>query len=122
MRDRTAISPLLDLDAETEAYLCKHIAEFKGPGNDLQSALGALLLGQHIGFRALRIMHSPATIRKYNRVLGMKLKDACPADTHLSDKILGVQFANKIGKFWDVVTGRRTIPNKGLMTDEELEL
>ncbi|MCH9693883.1 MAG: hypothetical protein K0U72_05185 [Gammaproteobacteria bacterium] len=118
MFDRTPITPLLDVDDELEAYLCKHIANFRGQGSDLQSALGALVLGQHFGWRALRIMHSPKTIRKYDRVLGRKLKDLCPPDTHLADKLLGVRFANKIGAFWDVVTGRRTIANKGLADDE----
>ena len=118
--DRTPIEPLLNLSDETNEYLCEHIASFRGQGNDLQAALGALVLGQHMGLRALRIMHSPATIRKYDRVLGRKLKDLCPADTHLSDKVLGVRFANKIGAYWDVVTGRRTISNKGLMSDEEV--
>ena len=122
MTDRTPIKPLLELDSETDEYLCELIASFKGHGNDLQSALGALVVGQHYGLRALRIMHSPATIRKYDRVLGRKLKDLCPSETHLSDKILGVKFANKIGAYWDVVTGRRTIANKSLVTDEELDL
>lgn len=121
MFDRTPIKPFQNIDAELDNYLCEHIAKFEGYGGDLQAALGALVLGRHYGMRALRIMHSPATIRKYDRVLGIKLKDHCPQKTHLSDKILGVRFANKIGAFWDVVTGRRTIADKGMVTDEGME-
>ena len=121
MTDRTPIQPLLEIDEELDAYLCEHIATFRGQGADLEAALGALVLGRHFGLRALRIMHSPATIRKYDRILGRKLKDLCPAETHLSDKMVGVRFANKIGAYWDVVTGRRTIADKGLVTDEDLD-
>lgn len=121
MIDRTPIKPFLEIDSELEDFLCEHIADFKGHGNQLQSALGALVLGRHYGMRALRIMHSPATIRKYDRALGKKLADLCPKETHLSNKIVGVQFADKIGAFWDVVTGRRTVADKGMSSDEGLE-
>ena len=75
MYDRRPIKPFVETDADLDDYLCKHIANFKGDAADLQSALGALVLGRHLGLRALRIMHSPATIRKYDRVLGIKLKN-----------------------------------------------
>ena len=58
-------------------------------------------------------MHSPATIRKYSKTLGIKLDKLCPADTHLSNKLVGVQVADKLGAYWDIVTGRKKVPNKG---------
>jgi len=122
MTDRTPIAPMLDIDDELDEYLCQRIADFHGLAADLQTALGALVIGRHYGLRALRIMHSPATIRKYDRIIGRRLKDICPPDTHLEDKLLGVRFANKVGSFWAVVTGRKTIANKGMATDEGLEL
>ena len=122
MYNRKPIEPLLGIDDDLDEYLCKHIAEYYGLATDIQSALGALVIGQHYGLRALRIMHGPATIRKYDRILGRKLKDLCPPTTHLEDKLLGVRFADKVGSFWAVVTGRKTIANKGMATDEGLEL
>ena len=120
MYDRTPIEPLLDLEPEVGDQLCEAIAGFTGQSSTLESAIGALVIGQHFGMKALRVIHSPATIRKYDRTLGLRLADHCPAETHLSDKVIGYRFAKKIGAFWDVVTGRRTIANKGMATDDEV--
>lgn len=115
------ITPLPDLlvlpNANVEAKLCRAIATYRGGGTSLESALGALVLGQHYGTRALRMIHSPSTYRKYEKILGIRFEDICPQYTPLSRRNIGIRFAQKLGAFWDVVMGRRKVDNKGHFTD-----
>ena len=111
---REPMPQLLTLpDAKTEARICRAIAEYQGTGTTLESALGALVLGQHYGSRALRMVHSPSTYRKYERVLGIKFEDLCPEYTPLSSRNVGLRVAERLGAFWDVVMGRKKTDKKG---------
>ena len=100
-----------------EQQLCAAIANFKGIGTTLEAALGALIMGQHYGTRVLRMNHSPATIRKYERILGLSYDDLCPKQTHLSERNRGIWAAEKFGAFWDIVMGRKKVNNKGSFSD-----
>ncbi len=106
-----------DEQVSREAVVCRHIAEFSGLGNRLGAALGALVLGQHYGTRVLRMIHSPSTYRKYERILGIRFEDFCPEDTHLSGKNWGFKAAKRVGAFWDVVMGRNKVEKKGWIDD-----
>ena len=111
------ISPLMDLDSEVEAAICQRIAEFKGDSTVLEAALGSLILGQHFGYRGLRMIHNPSTYRKYERILGISFQDVVPERTHLSRKLTGIKIADELGKFWDIVMGRTKVAKKGELTD-----
>lgn len=115
---RKPIFPLLDLDRETEEQLCTSIAHFQGVGTTLESALGALVMGQHFGFRALRMLHNPSTYRKYEEILGIKFHEHCPDETTLSTKMTGMRIAHQLGKFWDIVMGREKVDGKGVLDNE----
>lgn len=122
LRDPTEYQPVPFLvkvdDPETEKRIRTAIANFRGPGPTLGSALGALVMGQHYGYRGLRMMHSPSTYRKYERVLGgIKFEDVCPELPPLGNRIVGIRVAKKLGAFWDVVMGRRKVENKGYVDD-----
>ena len=110
---------LLIEDPSVEKAICGRIASYTGQGAQLASALGALVLGQHYGTRVLRMVHSPSTYRKYERILGIRFEDLCPETTDLSEKNAGFAFARKIGAFWDVVMGRNKIEKKGWIDGEE---
>lgn len=77
---------LLALDEETEQSILQHMKEFRGVGTTLESALGALVLGQFFGWRVLKILHNPATYRKYEKVLGIEFKAVCPEITEFGQK------------------------------------
>ena len=116
---KKSLKPMPDFfvldDPEVEKRLCKVIADFQGPATQLESALGALILGQHMGTRALKMIHSPSTYRKYEALLGIKYEDFCEERTRLSVKLIGIKIADKIGAFWDVVMGRHKVEKKGWM-------
>jgi hypothetical protein len=102
------------VDPGTEEEIARRIATYTGPATSLGAALGAMVMGQHYGTRALRMIHSPATIRKYERILGVRFDEVCGSEfTPLSDKIVGIRAARELGGFWDVVLGRKKVKKKG---------
>ena len=54
---------------------------------ELESAIGALVMGQLFGYRVLELVHSFYTRKKYCEILGIKsLRDFCPAHGPYSDR------------------------------------
>ncbi|GKS70254.1 hypothetical protein W03_22580 [Nitrosomonas sp. PY1] len=114
------IKRILVLNEATEQKILQHMQEFRGVGNTLESALGALILGQFFGWRVLKILHNPATYRKYEKVLGVEFKDICPEITEFGKKkSVGYAITEKLGSFWAVVMGKRKVADKGKIGDHE---
>ncbi|MBL8496774.1 hypothetical protein ABF87_10655 [Nitrosomonas sp. JL21] len=110
---------LLILDEETEQRILRNMREFRGVGTTLESALGALVLGQFFGWRVLKILHNPATYRKYEKVLGIEFKNLCPEITDFGQKkSIGYAITEKLGSFWAVVMGKRKVADKGLIDNQ----
>ncbi len=111
---------LLILNDETEQKILQHMQQFRGVGTTLESALGALVLGQFFGWRVLKILHNPATYRSYEKVLGVEFKNVCPEITELGKKkSVGYAITEKLGSFWAVVMGKRKVADKGKIGDHE---
>lgn len=77
---------LLILDEADEQTILQHLREYRGIGTTMESALGALIIGQYFGWRVLKLLHNPATYRKYEKVLGVEFKKVCPEITELGKK------------------------------------
>ena len=104
----------LNLSEEQEQIILKNIKEFRGVGTTLESALGAMIMGQYFGWRVLKILHNPFTYRSYEKILGIKFQDVCPETTSYSEtKSVGYAITQKLGSFWAVVMGRRKVADKG---------
>ncbi len=111
---------LLVLDEETEEVILQQMREFRGIGTTLESALGALVLGQYFGWRVLKLLHNPATYRRYEKALGIEFKNVCPEITELGKKkSIGYAITEKLGSFWAVVMGKRKVPEKGMIANKE---
>jgi hypothetical protein len=65
---------------ELEAIEARAVTGFKGSFTDLESALGLLRLGHHFGWRVIYLVHSKATVRKYEGILGIKVRDVFKDD------------------------------------------
>jgi len=50
-------------------------ADFEGDLDELESALGMLDIGHDFGWKVLYIIHSKRTIRKYERILKIKIRE-----------------------------------------------
>lgn len=88
------------------------IANFKGDLIQLESAIGMLHMGQHFGWKVLYIIHSKRTIRNYENILSIKIRDIFPETGPSSYRSAGYQAAEKLSNFWKVVSGELKIDNK----------
>lgn len=110
---------LLVLDEETEQLILSNLREFTGIGHTMESALGALILGQYFGWRILKLLHTPATYRRYEKVLGVEFKKVCPEITEMGkQKSVGYAITEKLGSFWAVVMGKHKVAEKGMIANQ----
>lgn len=88
------------------------IAKYIGDLSELESALGMLPIGHQYGWRVLYLMHSKATIRKYEEILGISVRDEFPEAGPSAERNNGYRLIQEIGKFWKVVSGEEKVPDK----------
>lgn len=102
---------LVDTDMKSESELeLVHLADqatknFQGQFHELESAIGMLFTGRLLGWKVLYLVHSKATIRKYENILGIKVREFFPEVGPLANKSLGWRIAQKLSNFWKEVTG-----------------
>jgi hypothetical protein len=116
---------LINLDKEQEQQVEQAIKQFRGRLSVIEMSVGALVIGQRYGWRVLKLVHSPMTIKKYEKVLGLKFTEVCPERTELTHKSVGLAIADKLGSFWAVATGKKKVKGKdeiGNKEDEDNEL
>lgn len=92
-------------DEDLVAVFDRAIEEFAGDGGVLSSAIGAAVVGRRVGWRVLLLMHSPATIKRYEKVLGMSYRDICPPEGDKVNKAIAYGIAKRAKSFWAVITG-----------------
>lgn len=110
------------LTDEQNNTIIEAVHSFHGQSTTLESALGAIVMGQVWGWRFLKITHSPATYKKYEKILGIRFQDICPERGELADKSIGIRIADKLNSFWAVATGKRKVPNKAKIgTEAEIQ-
>lgn len=80
-------------------------ARFKGQFDELEAALGLLHLGDHLGWKPLVLIHNKRTIRKYEEILGIVVREFFVPEGPSADRSIGYSIAKKIGNFWKAVSG-----------------
>jgi len=94
-------------DDQIMTVVDRAIDGFQGELNDLESAIGMLLIGRHYGWRVLFLIHSPATVRKYTKLLGLKnLRDVLPEVGVLAHRSNAWRLLDDGKNFWKVVRGQ----------------
>lgn len=88
------------------------IANFAGQFNDLETALGILRMGDHVGWKVLILIHNKRTIRKYEEILGINFREFFPDEGPSIGRSVGYQFVQKLGNFWKAVSGDVKIEKK----------
>lgn len=83
----------------------KAIAKFNGGFDDLEAALGVLRLGDHIGWKPLILIHNKRTIRKFEEILEINMREFFPEEGPCASRSLGYTISKKIGNFWKAVSG-----------------
>lgn len=93
------------------------IADFKGDMTQLEAALGMLRIGHHFGWKVLYVIHSKRTIRNYEDILGIKIRDIFEPEGPSSYRSFGYSVVSKFNNFWKVIGGDVKIPHKQTATD-----
>lgn len=105
-RKRPHIEPLSDKQAQEIVKTAEKAAtEFYGQFDELENALGMLLLGRLVGWRLLVLIHNKRTIRKYEQILGINIREAFPEEGPLAYKSVALEAIKKLGNFWKAVSG-----------------
>lgn len=81
------------------------ISNFSGMLDELESALGMLRIGHHMGWKVLYLVHSKKTIRKYEEILNIKIRDIFEEEGPSAKRSIGLAIAQKFSNFWKVVSG-----------------
>lgn len=83
----------------------KAIANFTGQLPELSSALGLLRMGDQLGWRVLLIIHNKRTIRKYEDILDIKIREFFPEKGPSAERSIGYCWTEKLGGYWKIVSG-----------------
>lgn len=107
----------LSRNAELDRVEREAIANFKGQLDELETALGMLRMGDHCGWKVLVLLHNKRTIRKYETILGIKVREFFPEEGPSWDRSRGYVWAKKIGSFWKAVSGEIKIEHRREMSE-----
>jgi hypothetical protein len=83
----------------------KAFASYKGTFGEIEAAVGMLHLGFHMGWKPLVLIHNKRTIRKYEEILGINVREFFPPEGPSISRSIGYTIAKKIGNFWKAVSG-----------------
>jgi hypothetical protein len=83
----------------------KAIDSFHGQSDELEMALGMLTMGYYVGWKVLVLWHSKKTIRKYEDLLGIKVREEYPEIGPLARRSNAFLIAEKVSNFWKAVSG-----------------
>lgn len=112
----------LDREAELISIEREAVANFSGQLDDLAAALGMLRTGDYLGWRVLVLIHNKRTIRKYEEILNLKIKDFFPPEGSQSHRSYGYTIAKKLSNFWKAVSGDIKIENRRAITETSEEI
>lgn len=106
-----SLTPALNgLDAKTlHDFLHQVVTGFAGNANDLESAMGMYMLARYLGWRAIYLIHSKKTVKKYEAILGIKIQQAFDELGPDANRSAGWQAAALRPSFWKVVSGEDPI-------------
>lgn len=88
------------------------VANFSGSLEELEKAIGMMMIGYHFGWKVLLLVHSKRTIKKYEKILDIDIREFFPAEGASAKRSIGLDLAKQIGNFWQVVSGDIKVENR----------
>ena len=98
--------------SETKKTIDIAIKEYKGDLTHLESAIGAFLLGQKVGWKVLFLAHDRRTIKRFEKILKVDFRKELPEDGVWAHKSYAWKALKKITNFWKAVKGEVSIERK----------
>lgn len=90
---------------ELVEWLDAIVLRFQGSVDELESAIGMLLVGRHLGWKVLRLVHTARTIEKYEAILGVGIREVFPPEGPGASRSAGMRAAREVSNYWKVVSG-----------------
>jgi len=90
----------------------KATENYRGSLPELSAALGMLQIGDLFGWRPLVVVHSKRTIRKYEEILGITVRDFFPEIGPEAKRSLGYLNASRLSNFWKAVSGEVKVDHR----------
>lgn len=97
------------------------VGNFTGDFAELEAALGVLRLGHHLGWKVLVLIHNKRTIRKYEEILSINIREFFPEEGPSAYRSNGYRLAMKLGNFWKAVSGDVKVEGRREMGDPQKE-
>ena len=85
---------------------------FSGQADDFEKAAGMLMIGDYFGWKALAIIHNKRTIKKYEAILGIEVREFFPEEGPIAMRLRGYEYSVKRGNFWKMDSGDETTENR----------
>lgn len=79
--------------------------DFKGDITQLESAIGMLMVARHMGWKVALLIHDRQTVKKYESMLGISLRDYVPEVGNYAHKSVAWLAVLKVTSFWKAVKG-----------------
>jgi hypothetical protein len=73
--------------------------------DELESALGMYMIGFHFGWKVLYTIHSKRTIRKYEELLGISVREEFDELGPDADRTNAYKIMQAVSSFWKMVSG-----------------
>ena len=86
-------------------FLESRMEIYRGNLNVLEKAIGMYYVGHQFGWKVLLLFHDKKTIRNYEKILDIDIREEFQERGPLSHKSLALKLADGIGNFWKVVRG-----------------
>ena len=93
-----------------DAHIRNVVENYKGDVTVLGNAIGMLVLLRYVGWKVIRIVYSAETCLKYERILGVKIKEIAPERGEFAYKSLGLMLIDMVGGYWNFVAQRKGPP------------
>ena len=94
---------------KTNADLISHFDEitinYKGSINELEAAIGYFVIARHFGWKPLLLIHDKQTIKKYEAILKINIREEIPEVGEYAHKSAAWLAVLKIKSFWKAVKG-----------------
>jgi hypothetical protein len=88
------------------------IRRFEGNVDELEQAIGMYMVGRHVGWKVLVLVHNKRTIRKYEDILGINIREAFREEGLDAERSRAYRFASKLSNFWKAVSGDEPVPGR----------
>ncbi len=88
------------------------IERYRGNFDELEKAIGVLMLGDYVGWKVLVLVHNKRTIRKYEKILGINMREFFVEEGPIAMRAMGYRVALSVGSFWKAVSGDIPIENR----------